>query len=92
LVDNGLININFTKANVFDGVSNTNNIGIIYPASLVGNSSFYNSTNNDNNDFTIAYPSNQTITINLKNFAGVNMANMPHYCLILNLVGLVDTD
>lgn len=92
LVDNGLVNINFTRANVYDGTSNTTNLGIIYPCSLVGNSSFYNSTNNDNNDFTISYPSNQTVTISLKNFAGANMANMPHYCLILNLMGIYDSD
>lgn len=88
LTDNGFVNINFTRANVFDGYSNTNNLGIIYPCSLVGNSSFYNSTNNDNNDFFIEYPNNQSVTVSLKNFAGNNMGNMPHYALVLNLIGI----
>ncbi len=88
LTDNGFVNMNIGRLQVYDGVAMSSNIGIVYPVSLVGNTSFYNSTNNDNNAFIIDYPNNQNITISLKNFAGANMANMPNYALVLNLVPL----
>jgi hypothetical protein len=88
LTDNGYVNINFGKVNCFDGISNTNNIGIIYPVSLVGNSSFYNSTNNDNNPFTCDYPTSNSVVVTLHNLTGANMGNMPHYVLIINFQGI----
>ena len=90
LVDNGFVNMNFGRVNMFDGYSNTNNLGMVYPVSLVANSSFYNSTNNDNNNFWMDYPTSTQVTVSLKNFAGVNMGNMPNYCLILSMVGITD--
>lgn len=92
LVNNGFVNMNLGKVNVFDGTTMTSNLGIIYP--VITNTtagalaSYYNSTNNDNNDFWIQYPTNQQVTINLNTFAGVAMANMPSYTLVLNLIGI----
>lgn len=54
--------------------------------------SYYTSTNNDNNVFWIDYPTNQQITVTLNTFAGVAMANMPHYVLYLNLMGIPDDE
>jgi hypothetical protein len=96
LTDNGFVNMNTGKINVFSGEQMTSNIGIIYPVitnTTTGNlRSYYNSTNNDNNDFTMSYPTINQITLSLKTFAGTDMANMPHYTLILSLVGVNDDE
>ena len=88
LVDNGFVNLNLGRVNVSDGLTMSTNLGIVYPVYLSANVSYYNSTNNDNNDFWIDYPTNRTPTITLRTFAGVNMANMQNYTLILNLIGI----
>ena len=90
LVDNGFVNMNLGRVNVSDGLTMSQNLGIVYPVYLSAGVSYYNSTNNDNNVFWIDYPINRTVTLNLKTFAGVNMANMQHYTLILNLIGIED--
>jgi len=90
LTDTGFISMNIGHVNVYDGLQMTNNIGIVYPVNLLNNSSSYISTNNDNNVFSIDYPIQTAITINLKTFAGANMANMQHYCLYLCLEGIPD--
>lgn len=96
LTDNGFVNMNTGKINVVSGDQMTSNIGIIYP--VITNTtagslrSYYNSTNNDNNDFTMSYPINNQITVSLKTFAGTDMTNMPHYTLILSLVGVDDDE
>ncbi len=43
----------------------TYNLGVIYPVVTSANSSYYNSTNNDNNDFWIDYPTNNMVTLTL---------------------------
>jgi hypothetical protein len=86
LTDNGFVNVSFgSSINNFDGLQMTNNLGMVYPVSLVGNTSFYNSTNNDNNDFIINYPMNNQVTVTLKNFNGNFMGNLPNYTLIITL-------
>lgn len=92
LTDNGFVNMNMGRISVFDGLQMSNSLGIIYPVYLSANVSFYNSTNNDNNDFWIDYPINNQITITLNTFAGNAMGNMPHYTLMLNLIGVDDED
>ena len=91
LIDNGFVNMNLGRVNIYDGLQQSQNLGIVYPVILntTANfqSSYYNCTNNDNNDFVIDYPNNTTVTITLNTFAGVAMGNMPHYVLILNLMG-----
>ena len=97
---NGLVNINIGKVNVFDGNSMTTNLGFIYPVSVGGVSTtyFYNSTNNDNNDFFIDYPSNNQITISLKQFdnstnllTSTGNANTTlHYVIYLSLEGIIE--
>jgi hypothetical protein len=69
-------------------------LNLVYHIFIVLNAtnSFYNSTNNDNNDFWIDYPVNNNITLTLNTFAGTAMANMPHYTLMLNLIGVEDQD
>jgi len=63
------------------------------------NSTFYSSTNNDNNDFYIDYPTNQQVAISLKQFdnitallagAGANntVSKTLHYVLYLSLEGV----
>ena len=92
LSSNGFLGCQGLISNCYDGLSRTTNIGIIYPVATTATTSFYNSTNNDNNDFYINYPENNVITIILNTFAGASMANMPHYALIMNLEGVPDED
>ena len=80
--------MNIGKTDIFDGTTQTYNLGIIYPV-IIGAFSFYNSTNNDNNPI-ILYPTQDTITISLKTFAGVAMGYMTPYVLILTLEPLYD--
>ena len=91
LTDNGFVNMNLGRVNIFDGLQMSQNLGIVYPVILSttanAQTSYYNCTNNDNNDFVIDYPNNTSVTITLNNFNGAVMANMPHYVLILNLTG-----
>jgi hypothetical protein len=94
LTNTGFIGMNFGSAiNIYDGQqSTTQQLGIIYPA-VVGAQYFYSSTNNDNNNFRVSYPNQQLITLTLRNFDRVtNLANAPHYTLMLNLVGVLDED
>ena len=96
LSNNGFVNINMGSGYTFDGVSRSNNFGIIYPVvlnySATACSSFYNSTNNDNNQFYMDYPFNNQVTITLNKFDGTAMGNMQHYALYLNMVGVTDTE
>ena len=174
---NGLVSINLGKVNVFDGNSETKNLGFVYPVlsssgggivatgtayqtlttlnistvtsgsvslgttiqltggnteviqalgtgtGLTGsytvsvsqnvgnagapvnffatgsNSSFYSSTNNDNNDFYINYPSNQQVLLSLRQFDGITallagaganntVSKTLHYVLYLSLEGI----
>ena len=88
LTDNGFVNMNIGKTDIYDGTSQSNNLGVIYPTAL-GTGSFYNSTNNDNNPIVL-YPSQNMVTIKLNTFAGSAMANMPNYVLILNMTPIED--
>ena len=92
LTDNGFVNMNIGRISVFDGLQMSTSLGIIYPVILNAGNSFYNSTNNDNNDFWIDYPVNNNITVTLNTFAGAAMGNMPHYVLMLNLIGVDDAE
>ena len=78
LTDNGFVHMDFGKVNVYDGYSNYQNLGILYPVAVQTNATtfnyFYNSTNNDNNNFNMNYPVNQVITVNLKKFSGTGMS------------------
>jgi hypothetical protein len=83
--------MNIGRVSVFDGQQMSTNLGIVYPVILVANAnSYYSSTNNDNNDFWIDYPINNTVTVTLNTFAGTPMAQMPHYVIMMNLVGIED--
>ena len=89
--DIGFVNMNLGRANIYDGVQQSQNLGIIYqvyPNTTVGSGrSYFHCASGDNNEFVIDYPNNHMITIRLNAFNGNNMANMPHYVLILNLTG-----
>ena len=80
----------------FNGDSRTSNFGIIYPVvssySTTNCSSYYNSTNNDNNQFYMDYPFQNQVTITLNKFDGTAMSNMQHYALYLNMVGITDEE
>jgi len=77
--------------NIYDGLAMTNNIGIIYPY-YTGNTSLYNSTNNENNSFWMDYPLNTQVLVTLKTFTNANIPNMPHYCIYLSMVGILDDE
>ncbi len=87
LPNNGFVNVDVGRTQIFDGTTQSFNLGIIYPAALNvtagSQSSFYNSTNNDNNS-VIIYPTQNIVMVTLNTFAGAAMENMPNYCLILN--------
>jgi len=96
LTNNGFVNMDFGQCNIYDGQSMSHNLGIIYPVitnvTVGSQSSYYNSTNNDNFDFTINYPVNNLVTINLLTFSGAAMANMQNYTLIMHLTGIPDDE
>jgi len=97
LTDNGLVNMQMGSLYSFNGDSRNNNIGIINPTITTytsgGNcSSYYSSGNGDNNPFYMDFPVSQDVVITLNRFNNTAMANMQHYCLILNLVGVSDAD
>ena len=91
LGDIGFVNMNLGRVNIYDGLQQSQNLGIIYPVYLntVAGSqrSYYTCASSDNNEFVIDYPNNHMITIALNNFNGPILANMPHYVLILSLTG-----
>ena len=88
LANNGFVNMSIGRTQIFDGTTQSSNLGIIYPVVLNNTagsqSSFYNANNSDNNPI-ILYPNQNSVTITLNTFAGVAMANMPNYVLLLNL-------
>ena len=88
LVNNGFVNMSIGGTQIYDGTTQSSNLGIVYPVTLNSTAgsqaSFYNSTNSENNA-VILYHNQNLVTITLKTFAGVAMANMPNYVLILNL-------
>ena len=101
LLDVGWINVNFGRMNICDGGMVSNNIGMIYPivtntsiavtAAYPGGmpqSSYYACSTNDNCDFMMDYPQSGQVTVTLKTFAGVPMANMPNYNLQLLFTGM----
>ena len=87
LASNGLVNVNLGRTQIYDGTTQSSNLGLIYPVYLNttagGELSYYNSNNCDNNS-VIIYPSQNMVTVTLNDFAGDAMDNMQHYCLILN--------
>ena len=88
LTNTGFVNMSIGRTQIFDGTTQSSNLGIVCPVILNptagSQSSCYNSTNTDNNAIVL-YPNQNSVTITLKTFAGVNLANMPNYVLILNL-------
>ena len=86
--DFGFVNIDIGKVYINDGLTMSSNLGIIQPQYFTSTNTYYGATSNDNQEFYIDYPINRTPTITLKTYAGANMANMPHYTLILNLFGI----
>ena len=88
LASNGFVNVDIGRTQIFDGTTQSFNLGIIYPVYLNvtagSQASFNNSTNNDNNP-VIVYPTQNIVTVTLNTLAGVAMAQMPNYVLILNL-------
>ena len=90
--DNGFASMDIGRINVYDGNSMSYNLGRLTPVYYSVNQVYYESTNNNNNEIWIDYPTNNIFTITLNSFSNVPMVNMPHYCLILNLVGIEDDD
>jgi hypothetical protein len=77
LVDLGYVNIDLGGSiNIYDGLTMSSNIGVIYPEYLTTTSGYFTASTADNIDFFINYPTNTSPTITLKTFAGVNMASM----------------
>ena len=86
--DFGFVNIDIGKVNIFDGLSMSSNLGIIQPQYFTSTNTYYSATSADNCEIYIYYPINRVPIITLKTYAGVNIANMTHYTLILNLEGI----
>lgn len=89
LTNNGFVNMNIGKTDVYDGTSQSYNLGIIYPVALGTTSSFYNSTSADNLPMVL-YPNENMVTIKLNTFAGSAMANMQNYVLTLKMIPIED--
>jgi hypothetical protein len=91
LEDVGFISMNIGKINTFDGLQQSNNIGIIYPYYYNGGTttSIYTCNATDNNAFYINYPTFNNVTVLLKDFNGTgDTDSMPHYVLMLSLEGI----
>jgi hypothetical protein len=91
LGDYGFVNMNLGRVNIYDGMQQSQNLGIIYPiytnTTAGANRSYLTAETSDNNEFVIDYPNNHIITIALNYFNGIIMNNTPHYVLILSLTG-----
>ena len=94
LAANGIVFANFGKTDSYvDGSTPSSYLGMITPI-IIGNYSFFNSTNNDNNPVTI-YPCNNLITITLKQFDNATLltdtqAHLSNYILSLTLTPIYD--
>ena len=88
----GIVNMLFgCQKKSFDGTSQCDNIGNIYP--LLNNTSHrYTSTLIDNPPFTMGYPTSNLITLNLTTFTNTTLLSVPHYVLVLNMVGIPDDE
>ena len=68
LANNEFVNVNIGRTQIFDGITQSSNLGIIYLviSNVAAGSqlSFYNSTNNDNNR-VIIYPTQNIVTVTL---------------------------
>jgi hypothetical protein len=89
LTTTGFVNMSIGRTQIFDGTTQSSNIGIIYPIVLNttagSQASYYNSNSSDNNP-VILYPNQNSVTITLNTFAGAAIPNMRNYVLILNLI------
>ena len=89
LTDLVYVNIDFGGGNnIYDGLTISSNLGVIYPEYLTTGTSYFTASIADNIDFIINYPTNTSPIITLRTFAGVNIASMQHYTLTLNLIGI----
>jgi len=91
LEDVGFISMMIGKTNNFDGLQQSNNIGIIYPMYYNGGTttSYYSCNASDNNPFMMNYPTFNNVTVILKDFdQTTDMDSMPHYTLMLSLEGI----
>ena len=86
------INMSFgTNTNIFDGTSRSDIIGCINILNTISRY-FYLSTTNDNPSFTMGYPNQNLITLNINTFSGAALIDMTNYVLILNMVGIPDDE
>ena len=85
----GFVNVDIGRTQIYDGTTQSSNLGMIYPiylnasATALAQFSYYNSDNSDNNP-VILYPSQNMVKVTLNTFAGGAMDHMPNYSLILN--------
>ncbi len=88
LTNSGFVNMSIGRTQIFDGTTQSSNLGIVYPIYLNvtagAQNSYYGSTNNDNMPFVL-YPNQTSVTITLNSFTNVALDNMRNYVLILNL-------
>lgn len=88
LTNSGFVNMTIGRTQIFDGTTQSSNIGIIIPYYLNvtagAQNSYYGSTTNDNLPFVL-YPNQTSVTITLNSFTNVVLDNMRNYVLILNL-------
>ncbi len=90
----GLVNVNFgSRANVYDGQSLSQNIGIIYPRQI-GSNYLYSAETNQNCEFELDYPQGNNVTINLTLFTQViNSLPSPRpYVMILTMTGMTNDE
>ena len=79
------------QTNSFDGTSQSDNIGIIYP--VLNNVSYrYQCKSIDNPPFTICYPTSNLITLYLFTFTNTSLLGVGQYVLVLNMVGIPDDE
>ena len=80
------VDMDIGRTNNFDGLSQTNNIGIIYHSfDYSMNISMFTASSNDNNSFYMNYPTFNNVTLNLRTIDDAILTDMVNYVLILSL-------
>lgn len=89
--NNCFIELNLGRTNISDGLTMSPFIGVVSQVFYFDLSiSYLQATTADNNHFQISYPTQQNVILNIDTLAGVPIADMCHYVLVLTLEGIED--
>ena len=84
------VSVNFGRTNTYEPNTQSTKLGIIYPMTIGQSNNIYSCFMGENPDCTIAYPSNQIITVSFSNFQPNFIFTMYDYVLMLNFTPITD--